>query len=222
MRERARPARIGLFGGTFNPIHVGHLRAAEEAAELLDLERVVFLPSADPPHKGDGIAPPEVRLAWVQLAVADNPRFEVDAREVERPGPSYSVDTLRSLRDPSRELVFLIGEDAFREIGSWKEPETVLQLAHFAVFPRRAGVEGRLTDWLPAELRESLVVSPDGRSARHRRADTWLRWLHLSPLDVSATELRRRLRAGRTVRYLVPEAVRQAILESGFYSEEAS
>jgi nicotinate-nucleotide adenylyltransferase len=226
MSTREKPL-LGLFGGTFNPIHLGHLRAAEEVAAVLELERVLFLPAAIPPHKHAGdetIAPPGARLEWVRMAVAGNPRFGVDTLELERPGPSYSVDTLRTLRErePSRELVFLIGLDAFAEIGSWKEPETLLQLAHFAVFTRPPAKPGRLLEWLPESLRASLQIAPDGRSARHRRAGTWIRWLEIRALDVSATELRRLLGADLSVRYLIPEAARLAILASGHYAKKES
>ena len=216
------PARLGLFGGTFNPIHVGHLRAAEEAAEVLALERVVFLPSAIPPHKaaacGDVIAPACHRLEWVRLATEGNPRFAVDALELEREGPSYSVDTLRTFRERGVETVFLIGQDAFAEIGSWHEPETLFALTHFAVFPRTSDANGTLAEWIPDRVKGEIVLGPDGRSGRHARAGTWIRLLSIRPLDVSASDLRARLRAGRSVRYLVPETVRRAILESGAYA----
>jgi nicotinate-nucleotide adenylyltransferase len=217
------PARLGLFGGTFNPIHLGHLRAAEEAGEALALERIVFLPSAIPPHKagapGDAIAPARHRLEWVRLAIADNPRFAVDALELEREGPSYSVDTLRTFRRRGEgEIVFLIGLDAFAEIGTWREPEALFELTHFAVFPRTPRDPGSLADWIPGCVKDEIVLAPDGRSGRHARAGTWIRLLPIRPLDVSASGLRARLREGRSVRYLVPDAVRRAILASGAYA----
>jgi nicotinate-nucleotide adenylyltransferase len=220
------PARLGLFGGTFNPIHVGHLRAAEEAAEVLALERVLFLPSAVPPHKAgacrDVIAPARHRLEWVRLATRDNPRFAVDPLELEREGPSYSVDTLRTIheRDGDIETVFLIGQDAFAEIGSWREPEALFALTHFAVFPRAPSAGGTLAEWIPDCVKGEIVLGPDGCSGRHARAGTWIRLLSIRPLDVSASDLRARLRAGRSVRYLVPEAAWRAILESGAYAEK--
>ena len=123
-----RPSRVGIYGGTFNPIHIGHLRAAEEVAEALDLERVIFVPSARPPHKceepDDPIAAARDRLAWVRAAVAGNPRFEVDDLEVERGGASYAVETLRTLGSRWGRPVFIIGHDAFVEIDTWREPES--------------------------------------------------------------------------------------------------
>lgn len=216
---------VGVYGGTFNPIHVGHLRAAEEAAEALGLARVLFVPSAVPPHKAEGaddaIAPGAERLAWVQLAIADNPRFAADAVEVERGGTSYLVDTLRALRArlaaAGDEPVFLVGSDAFAEMGAWRAPRELLALAHFAVIARPPLRAGRLADWLPAEVRDLVSLAPDGRSGRHRDAGTWLRVVEIAGFDVSASDLRRRLREGRSVRYLLPEPIRAAVLASGIY-----
>jgi len=224
MKSPAERARTGVFGGTFNPIHLGHLRAAEEVAELLGLERVLFVPSARPPHKrAEGeflLAPAAERLAWVRLAVAGNPRFAVDALEIERSGPSYSVETLRALapRLAPERPVFVIGDDAFADLASWREPEALLALAHFAVMARPPRRPGGLAELLPPVLRARLELAPDGRSGRHREAGTWLRLLEIAALDVSASEIRARLRAGRSVRYLLPEPVREAILRSGVYA----
>lgn len=225
MRERALRL-VGIYGGTFNPIHLGHLRAAEEVAEAVDLERVVFVPSAAPPHKepdaDDAIAPAALRLAWVRLAVADNPRFAVDAIEVERGGASYLVDTLRALRarlgGEGAEPVFLLGHDAFAEMGAWREPRELLALAHYAVAARPPRRGGSLADWLPEIARADFELAPDGRTGRHRRAGTWLRLVEIAGHDVSASDLRRRLREGRSVRYLLPEPVRAAVLASGAYA----
>lgn len=212
---------VGLFGGTFNPIHVGHLRAAEETAERLALERVLFVPAADPPLKRDGslqLAPAKDRLAWVQAAIADNPRFEASAIELERSGPSYTVDTLRALREAlaPAELVFIVGQDAFLDLASWREMEALPTLANFAVVTRPPG-GGHLADWLPELLVPHLELSSDGDSAQHRASGHWIRRLCISALDVSSTDLRARLRAQRSVRYLVPEGARDAIEASSAY-----
>jgi nicotinate-nucleotide adenylyltransferase len=224
-----RPALrlVGIYGGTFNPIHLGHLRAAEEAAEALDLERVIFVPSAVPPHKvaaggcADPIAPAALRLAWVRLAVADNPRFAVDPLEIERGGASYLVDTLRALRArlaaEGAEPVFVLGHDAFAEMGLWRDPRALFELAHYAVLVRPPRRTGTLADWLPEVAKDDVELAADGRSGRHRRAGTWLRVVEIAGHDVSASDLRRRLREGRSVRYLLPEPVRMAVLESGIY-----
>ena len=227
MTEAAKPARIGLFGGTFNPIHLGHLRAAEEVAERLELERVVFLPSAEPPHKqaaGEVIAPARERLAWVRRAIAGNPRFEVDPAELERGGPSYSVDTLRERSDLAapEPPVFVIGLDAFQEIDSWREPEALFALASFAVMTRPPAEARSLAGCLPRCARPLLELAADGRSARHRSAGTFVQLVPITALDISSTDVRARLRAGLSVRYLVPEAVREAILETGVYRTKES
>jgi nicotinate-nucleotide adenylyltransferase len=227
MTDAAKPARVGLFGGTFNPIHLGHLRAAEEVAERLDLERLVFLPCAQPPHKRGSkevIAPAHERLEWVRLAIAGNPRFAVDPIELAREGPSYSVDTLRTLRSDSdaEPPIFVIGLDAFAEIDSWREPEELFALASFAVLTRPPAASGSFTACLPRSLRETLELSADGTSARHPTASTWVQLVEITALDISATDVRARFRAGLSVRYLVPEPVREAILESGVYTTRES
>jgi nicotinate-nucleotide adenylyltransferase len=212
---------VGIFGGTFNPIHLGHLRAAEEVREALGLERVVFVPSADPPLKRGGpevMAPARERLAWVQLAIAGNAAFSVDPLELGRPGPSYTADTLRELARrlaPARP-VFIVGCDAFAELGSWREPKALLELAHFAVMTRPPH-GGSLADWIPAELAAELTLAPGADEARHRSAGTWLRRVPIAALEISSTEVRRRLSVGRSVRYLLPDPVHAAVLASGIY-----
>ena len=218
---------LGVFGGTFNPIHLGHLRAAEEVTEALGLSRMLFVPSADPPHKTAELAPAKQRFAWVEAAVADNPRFAADPIELERSGPSYSVDTLTALseREAPEELVFVIGDEAFAELGTWRDPRRLLTLAHFAVLARPPGKgrrgTTRLADCLPEALAAEIELDANGTTGRHRRAGTWLRLLEIVALDVSATEVRSRLRAGASVRYLVPEAVREDIVASGLYPKGA-
>ena len=217
-------AQTGVFGGTFNPIHVGHLRAALEVTEALRLERMIFVPSAEPPHKAnctrDPIASASQRLAWVREAVCDNPRFEVDGIEVERGGASYTVETLRSLgaRTAPELPVFTIGCDAFSEVDSWREPEALFTLAHFAVTTRPPVMRGSLADWLPKRARDDIEIAADGLSGRHRSAGTRIHVVEISALDVSASDIRRRLREERSVRYLVPEPVRALIEASGVYA----
>ena len=220
----SRAARIGIFGGTFNPIHLGHLRAAEEVLEILALERMLFVPSGEPPHKStsasDPIAPAARRLAWVRAAVAGNPRFAVDALEIERGGTSYSVETLRTLggRIAPDLPVFVLGIDAFAEVGTWREPEALFTLAHFAVITRPERPARASDHWLPERVRGEFELAGDGGSARHRRAGTWARRLEIAALDISASDIRARLRCGRSVRYLVPETILEAILSSKVYA----
>jgi len=222
-RSEAQPSEVGVFGGTFNPIHLGHLRAAEEVREALGLARVVFVPSADPPLKRGGpdvMAPARQRFAWVELAIQGNPAFSVDGLELERPGPSYTVDTLRIFAErlaPARP-VFIVGCDAFAELASWREPKALLELAHFAVLTRPPAGSGSLADWIPPELAADLVLAPGGQEARHRNAGTWLRRVPIAALDVSSTDVRHRLREGRSVRYLLPNPVLDEVVRSGWYT----
>ncbi|MCP5057092.1 MAG: nicotinate (nicotinamide) nucleotide adenylyltransferase [bacterium] len=220
--ERIRLNRlVGIFGGTFNPVHVGHLRAAEEVAESLGLARVLFVPAADPPLKRDGgvfLAPASDRYRWVEAATADNPRFEVSAAEQGRTGPSYLVDTLRLLREElaPAELVFILGQDAFTQLDAWRAPEALPTLAHFAVVTRPPG-DGDLADWLPASLAANVEVDASGQLARHHTAGTWIRRVPISAFDVSATDIRQRLRDGRSIRYLVPDVAREPIEKCDAY-----
>lgn len=220
----SRAERVGIFGGTFNPIHLGHLHAAEEVLEALGLERMIFVPSGEPPHKTgseeDPIAPAELRLAWVRAAIAGNPRFAVDALEVERGGASYSVETLRTLgKQIAPDLpVFVLGVDAFAEVGTWRDPDALFTLANFAVITRPGRPAEAASHWLPARVQGGFELARDGRSARHRAAGTWVRLLEIAALDISASEIRARLRSGRSVRYLLPETIREAVLHSRIYA----
>ncbi len=198
-----------MFGGTFNPVHLGHLRAAEEVREALGLGRVWFVPSRIPPHKtSHGILPPEVRMGWVERAVAGNPGFAVSSVELERDGPSYSVDTLGELArqaGPGRRLWFLLGVDAFLEIHTWHRVDDLLSQVNLAVM-RRPPHDGPVQP--PGPLRDVLRPVPGG--FRHR-SGTEVRFVPVTRLDISASRVRAALAAGRSVRYLVPESVRQAI-----------
>jgi nicotinate-nucleotide adenylyltransferase len=220
----SRAARVGIFGGTFNPVHLGHLRAAEEVVETLGLEQMVFVPSGEPPHKTasarDPIAPGALRLAWVRAATAANPRFAVDALEVERGGTSWSVETLRAIgaRIAPDLPVFVLGLDAFAEVGAWREPEALFTLANFAVITRPGSPAPEGGHWLPARVRDAFELARDGLSARHRGAGTWVRRIEIAALDISASDIRARLRCGRSVRYLLPEAVWEAVLQSRVYA----
>jgi nicotinate-nucleotide adenylyltransferase len=216
----------GIFGGTFNPIHVGHLRAAEDAREQLQLERVIFVPSASPPHKEDGggehsIAPAAARARWVDAAIAGHAQFEISRVELERRGPSYTVDTLEGFcrTDPATRPVFLIGHDAFCELDTWHEPERLFELAHFAVLVRPPASRRPLLEWIPKTLATNLRFSADGCVAVHPSGGE-TQAVEIAGLEVSSTELRRRLHDGRSIRYLVPESVR-AEMEQTFRATSA-
>jgi len=215
-------ARIGILGGTFNPIHVGHLNAAEQVQEQLDLARILFVPAADPPLKRAGaqpIAPARLRLAWVETALRGHPAFEASDIELRREGPSYTVDTLRALRKqlaPAR-LVFIVGEDAFAELDAWREPASLLTLADFAVMTRPPELGKPLRSLISDALASAFDWAADGESGTHRTTGTSLARVRIRALDVSATEIRRRIRTHESVRYLLPEAVHDDVIASGAY-----
>lgn len=216
--------RLGILGGTFNPIHFGHLRAAEEVAEALGLEQMWLVPSAEPPHKRgsaeDPVAPAAQRLAWARAACEGNPRLAVSELEIRRGGASYTVDTLRAVGEQSapERPVFAIGSDAFAELGTWREPKQLFALADFAVMTRPPHMAGRLDDWIPDAVRDAFEIAPDGHRARHVASGGAVRIVPISALDISSSDIRARLREGRSIRYLLPEGVRRAVEESGVYA----
>ncbi len=216
MPHNPAQAPLGMFGGTFDPIHNGHLRTAFEFAERLDLERVLFIPAADPPHRPPPRVTARQRLEFVRAAIDDEPRFALDDRELRRGGRSYTVLTLGELRAEhgDRPLVLCLGMDAFLGLPGWHRWEELATLAHIAVAHRpgfQPPVEGPLAK-LVAERRSEdpadLAASPAGR----------LFFFAGTQLELSATELRDVLESGRDPRYLMPEAVRRMILATGAYA----
>ncbi|GAA6741911.1 nicotinate-nucleotide adenylyltransferase [Thermus oshimai] len=184
--------RIGLFGGSFDPIHIGHLLAASEAAEALGLDRVLFVVAARPPHKTP-IAPPEARYEMVLLATAEDERFSASRLELARPGPSYTVDTLREARAlfPGAELFFITGADAYRDLPTWKEGERLADYATLVAVARPG---------YPLEALFAPVIP-----------------LWVPEVGISSTEIRRRIKEGRSVRYWVPRPVEVYLERNGFY-----
>ncbi len=200
--------RIGLFGGSFNPVHVGHLVVAQDVLEQMGLHRVIFLPAAQPPHKmAQPLAPASARLEMLRLATADDSRFEVSSDEIDRGGVSYTVDTLRRFRDryPDAALYFLIGGDTLLELHTWREIGAVLEMAEI-VTVGRPGISLdsinaktlKLPDPWPARLAANIV-------AGHR-------------MEISSTDIRNRCVRGWSIRYLVPAAVERYIVSHRIYS----
>lgn len=222
--KRNDAPRIGIYGGTFNPIHNGHLKAAREVARALELDRVVFVPSANPPHKAgaddDPIAPAADRHAWVAAAIEGEPLFEVSDVELAREGKSFTVDTLEILREryEGARLVFLIGQDAFVEMGTWRAPEQVIALADLAVVARPPIAADTLDAWLPDFARELVELEEGGRGARHREAGTRIDVLEIGALDISASQIREDLANGRSVAEWIPAAALASVERSGYYS----
>jgi nicotinate-nucleotide adenylyltransferase len=220
--------RLGILGGTFNPIHVGHLLFAESLRETLALDRVLLVPAGTPPHKtADDLAPALDRFAMVALAVAGHPGFAVSAVELERPGPSYSVDTLDQLAAdwPAARLFFLMGSDTFLDLPTWHAPERLgaratLVLGHRAGSPFDAG--GAAAAAVLARLglgRDRWRPVPPTPPARLAAGDVAL--VEACSLPVSARDVRAHRRAGRSVRYLVPLPVADYIVQRRLYAEPA-
>ncbi|MEX2204858.1 MAG: nicotinate-nucleotide adenylyltransferase [Myxococcota bacterium] len=209
---------VGVLGGTFNPIHIAHLRLAEEMREALSLERVLLVPAGDPPLKRCDIAAASHRLEMVKRAAASNPALEVCELELRRPGPSYSVDTLAELRAsrPGDRLWFLVGADTLRDLEAWREPARLFTLAHFAV-ATRPGHALPLRELLPASLSAAFRDGP--RGLVHESGNE-LRTIPFTPLAISASDVRRRVASGASIRYLVPDEVIEYIGKHHLYREK--
>jgi nicotinate-nucleotide adenylyltransferase len=211
--------RLGLFGGTFNPIHIGHLRAAEEIREKIGLDRVVFIPSAIPPHKNIPLPiTASDRLEMVRRAVADNPFFEVSEVEIQRQGPSYTVETLqyfREKRGPQTELFFIIGMDAFLEINTWKSYGELFELSHFVVLAR-PGSPHALGEFLAGHISSGYQHDPVKKRYCHQELRT-VYFRDVTSLDISSTGIRGLVNRGSSIRYLVPKTVAEYIISKGKY-----
>ena len=201
-------ARTALFGGSFNPIHFGHLLLADEVRDALDLDGILFVPAAVPPHKSPAyLAPAADRYAMVELAVAAQPRFAVSDLELRRAGPSYTVDTLEALRIPREDLFLIVGSETFMDLLTWREPRRIAQLARIVVVPR----VGSAFDPESAAVRK--VVREIGDEPLIVRATS---------LPISASDLRRRVREGRSVAYRLPESVAAYIQAKRLYRTEGA
>ncbi|HEY1265664.1 MAG TPA: nicotinate-nucleotide adenylyltransferase [Candidatus Binatia bacterium] len=210
--------KIGLFGGTFDPIHFGHLRSAEEVREAFRLDRVIFIPTSIQPLKRSSASAGPERLKMARLATADNRAFDVSNIEVGRPGKSFTIDTLRAFaaRYPKTELFFIIGMDAFREIGRWKDFRELFTLANFIV-TSRPGSRGRMDRGIiPIAARKSFWYDRARGSFRHE-SGTRIYFLKLTDIAISASEIRERVKRGKSIRYLVPAKVERYIGRRGLY-----
>jgi|Deesub1362A_J573_1020465.scaffolds.fasta_scaffold00095_95 nicotinate-nucleotide adenylyltransferase len=205
--------RIGLFGGTFDPIHFGHLRAAEEAREAFGLERVLFIPSARPPHKDPKeVSPAHHRLEMTRRAVRGNPVFHVSDVECRRSDLSYSVETLRILRSEEAlngVFYFILGIDAFLELETWRDYEQLFALSHLVVL-ERSGIPIKGRGALPARIRAEFRYDRIRRAFEHPSGGL-VYFRRFRSLEISGREIRRRVRLGRSIRYLVPDEVEDYI-----------
>jgi len=211
-------AIIGIFGGTFDPVHFGHLRAALEVREALDLDEVRFVPCGIPPHRVSPHASTRQRLTMLRAAIGDEPAFRLDDREVRRAGPSYMVDTLGSLREDlgRAPLCLILGMDAFLGLPSWHRWQALSNLAHIAVM-HRPGWQWRSEQVPPdlaAQVAQRRVDSPRALGQAPAGA---IAFVPVTALDISATRIRSALAQGRSARYLLPEAVWEVIQRQHIY-----
>ncbi len=222
--------RIGLLGGTFNPIHNGHLYVAEAVRKNLDLDRILFIPSGNPPHKKEEEIPPaRHRLEMVRSALSGHSGFELSDIEVKRPGKSYSVETLSELKRlyPEDRLFFIIGTDAFYDLPAWKEPERLLSLSDFVVVARPGHPFSQLPDLGP--LREvNLTPIPEldrrkeGIVTIPLRSGTLIHFITIPPSPISASEIRKRLQVGGDTKNLLPEPVASYIIKNKLYGASSA
>ena len=204
------PQRIALFGGSFDPIHLGHLIIARSVAELLDIDRVIFLPSASPPHKtASDLLAAEHRSEMVKLAIADEPAFGFSDFDLTRQGPSYTIETVAHFRQefgPTAILHWIIGADSLPELPTWYRAGELVESCHIVTAARPGweriddqALRPHFNDEQIATLRSNMVETPR--------------------IDISATDIRNRVRAGKSIQYLVPESVRQYMLQHGLYRD---
>jgi nicotinate-nucleotide adenylyltransferase len=204
------PKKVGIFGGTFDPVHLGHLVMAEQCREQAELDRIWFIPAARPPHKQErSLTPFDQRVEMLALALAGMPAFRVDELEKDRPGPSYTAETLQELqrRHPDTQFFLLLGSDSLPDLPGWKNPKQIIKLAELLVFAR--------SEWplrTVEEVRHSLELT----------ADTPLRLqvVHAPLIDIASRDLRERVSRHRSIRFLVPRAVECYIEEKRLYRAE--
>lgn len=214
--------RIGILGGTFNPIHIAHLRVAEEVAESLDLDKIIFIPAYRPPHKSEHLVYTyEHRLSMLRLAVEDHPRFDVSDAEKKLEGISYSVRTISFLKSsfppPNTEMFFIIGADAFLEIETWWNYRELFRMVHFAIMTRPGHSHEEIVTFMKEHISSSYTWYPDQLCFRlNEHGSVCL--IPVTHLDISASRIRKLLRTGKSIRYLVPEKVRAYIYKHKLYT----
>jgi nicotinate-nucleotide adenylyltransferase len=214
--------RIGILGGTFNPVHIAHLRIAEEVRERFELSRVLFVPAATPPHKPlAGDLPFALRQQMVKLAIAGNPFFTVSDIEGKREGKSYSIDTIHALRAkyPDDELFFVIGSDSFLDIGTWRRYEAIFDLCNIVVVERPAAVVLSICSSLPLDVLHDFSYYEAEKRLAHRSGHS-VYYIKGVPLDISSSAIRRLVQLGQSISYLVPEEVEHFIKEHRLYRDE--
>lgn len=209
---------IGIFGGTFDPVHYGHLRAALEAMENLQLQDFHMLPAGTPPHRANTFAPAEHRLAMLKLALSRYPELQVDEREVRREGASYMVDTLSEIRreEGDTPILLMIGQDAVNVLDQWHEWRSLFDLAHLVIM-RRPESKHIYSGALFEQVQPRLVSDP---VALHNSPSGLVLPLEVTQLAISSTEIRRQIYAGLSPRFLLPDSIIDYILEHSLYSSQ--
>ena len=221
--------RLGLLGGSFNPVHNGHLGLARQAADTLPLDRILFIPTGDPPHKREAeLAPAHNRAEMIRLAIAHDPAFALSDIELARPGKSYSIDTVRTLQrkyGSTAHLYFLIGLDAFLDLPTWKEPHALLTACRFVVVSRPGHLFRSLSAFsllpdIDARDLDSLDSGTSNRLDIPYPAGPSLICLRLAPSPISASDIRQRVRRGATLAHLLPPPVESYIIRHRLYQED--
>ncbi len=201
--------KIGLFGGTFNPIHWGHLRSAEEIREIFELRYIIFIPASIPPHKTEeGIIPFDHRLEMVKLAIKENPYFSVSDVERKRPGKSYSVETIDHFKKEYKKMspFFILGMDAFQEIASWKDYQRLFSLCNLVVINRPGHQKKLPSEILPLEIAKDFCYDTKGNRFLHP-SQCAIYFQEVSLLDISSRVIRKRIKENKSIKYLLPEEV---------------
>jgi len=216
-------ARVGVLGGSFNPIHYGHLLLADEVVEALSLDRLLFVPAASPPHKpATQLAPAAARYEMVRLAIAGHPQFAASDLELRRPGPSYTVDTLQALAAGGDELFYVVGSETFLDLLTWREPRRIARLARLVVIPRA----GSPFDAESAAAQKVLRgIGAEGGFVHDLAGSVPARGVlvvHATSLPLSASELRRRVREGRSLAFRMPPAAIEYVRAHGLYAAETA
>jgi nicotinate-nucleotide adenylyltransferase len=221
MAKSAPEGKIGIFGGTFDPIHYGHLRSAEEVRGLFELQKVIFIPAAYPPHKDEKkVTEPIHRLEMVRIAISDNPFFDLSDIEFRRDGKSYSIETIKLLINKYGEgvpLFFILGSDAFAEIDTWKSFEEVLSITNFIVIERPGIKEFNLEGLLPEHVYRKFRWDKN-REAFIHESGCGVYFRRCTQMDISSTKIREIVRRKGSIKYLLPKSVEEYIYREDLYS----
>ena len=213
--------KIGIFGGTFDPIHIGHLRTCLEVKEEKGLDKAFFVPNNIPPHKNPAGAPPDVRYEMVKRALRNYPSFEVCDLEIKRGGRSYTIDTVREFKEKfgrDKRYFFISGSDAFSSITTWKDYKNLLREVSFLVMYRSGHFYPFLEDILPEDIFSEFEIIERGRRYLNKKTGTSVEFVNVTLIEVSSTYIRNLVRKGKSITFLVPKEVEEYIKERKLYT----